>query len=137
MSNTDCLFCQIVAGKIPSHKIYEDANSLAFLDIYPAVEGFTLVIPKKHSPYVWDMAEDDYQYLMKTVKKVGSHLRDVLKPDRVGVHVEGIHVEHTHVKVIPFSTAEEFHRAPDMSREPDHAALAAMAKKLYINNADT
>lgn len=134
MSDPNCLFCLIVAGQVPNHTIYEDDHTLAFLDIYPTVEGFTVVIPKKHSPFVWDMNEPDYQNLMTTVKKVGTHLREVLKPERVGIHVEGLHIAHTHVKIFPFGTPEEFHRTPDMSKEPDHARLAAMANKLRLNS---
>ena len=54
----DCVFCQIAAGKIPCFKIYEEEGFLAFLDINPWVEGHTLVIPKKHYRWVWDMPEE-------------------------------------------------------------------------------
>ena len=55
----DCLFCKIIAGEIPSHKIYEDDKTFAFLDISPISEGHTLVIPKNHSKYVEEMNEED------------------------------------------------------------------------------
>lgn len=126
----DCLFCQIVAGKVPNYTVYEDEHTLAFLDIYPTVEGFTVVIPKQHSDYIWDMEDTDYQPLMNTVKKVGQRLQEVFQPKKIGVHVEGLHIKHTHVKVFPFSSGAEFHALPNMSREPDSQALTAMAERL-------
>ena len=51
----DCIFCKIVSGKIPCYKVYEDENFLAFLDIRPLNLGHTLVIPKKHFRWVWDV----------------------------------------------------------------------------------
>ncbi|HEX9595104.1 MAG TPA: HIT family protein [Candidatus Saccharimonadales bacterium] len=128
----DCIFCKIAAGEVPSHKIYEDEDVLAFLDIYPAVEGFTVVIPKKHSSFIWDMGDADYVKLMSSVKKVGTRIREVLQPKRVGIHVEGLHVEHAHVKVFGFSTPEEFHAEGDMNREPEHDKLSKIAESLRI-----
>lgn len=128
----DCIFCKIAAGNMPSHKIYEDELTLAFLDIYPPFEGYTIVIPKKHSPYVWDMENEDYLKLMETVKKTGQKIREAYPSKLAGVHIEGLHVEHTHVKVFPFSTPGEFHKEGDMSQEPDHDKLAAVAKKLKL-----
>ena len=54
-SMQECIFCQIVAGKLPSYKVYEDEEFLAFLDIFPKSTGHTLVIPKKHVEWVWDL----------------------------------------------------------------------------------
>ncbi len=54
----DCLFCRIIAGDIPSHKVYEDERSLAFLDILPASRGHTLVIPKTHAAGLMDITPE-------------------------------------------------------------------------------
>ena len=67
----DCVFCKIVNGGIPSSKVYEDKNSLAFLDINPLNKGHTLVIPKKHYETIADIPESEVAELMKVVKKVG------------------------------------------------------------------
>ena len=64
------VFSKIIAGELPSHKIYEDDRVLAFLDIYPKNEGHTLVIPKKPVEFVWDMTDSDYTYLMSVVKRL-------------------------------------------------------------------
>ncbi|HSX53056.1 MAG TPA: HIT domain-containing protein [Patescibacteria group bacterium] len=126
----DSIFTKIVKGEIPAHKVYEDDKTLAFLDIHPTKPGHTLVIPKMQVEFIWDLPEEDYQALMGTVKKVGSRIREVLKPKFVGMAVEGIAVPHTHVHVFPFETVEEYHHIADPNSEPDHAALAEMAKKL-------
>ena len=126
----DSIFTKIVRGEIPCHKIYEDDLTLAFLDIHPVQPGHTLVISKKQVEFVWDLPDEDYQAVMATAKNVGLRLRSALAVPYVGEQVVGIDVPHAHVHVIPFSTLEEFRHKPDLQAEPDHAALAAIAKTL-------
>ena len=71
MEMEDCIFCNIVAGKSPSHTIWEDEHFLAFLSIFPNTDGVTVVIPKKHYPsYVFELPEEVFQQLMIATKKV-------------------------------------------------------------------
>jgi histidine triad (HIT) family protein len=131
----DSIFTKIINGDIPSHKVYEDAHTFAFLDIHPIQPGQVLVVPKKQVGFVWDMESDDYQALMAAVQRVGRRLRDVLGRKRVGVMIEGLEVaDHAHVKVFPFDTEQEYRSTPDLSVEPDHTALAAMAKRLRLDD---
>jgi histidine triad (HIT) family protein len=106
----DSIFTKIIKGEIPSNKIYEDELTLAFLNIYPDVPGHTLVIPKKQIDHLWDLPAEDYVAVMETAKKVANRMREVLKPERVGVKVVGEEVPHAHVHLIPFNTVEEFKR---------------------------
>ena len=126
----ESVFTKIIKGDIPSHKVYEDEKTYAFLDIHPIQPGHTLVIPKIQVEFVWDLPDEDYQALMATVKKVGIRIREVLGKPYVGQQVVGVDVPHTHIHLIPFSKVEEYRAHPDMDAEPDHEALAAMAKKL-------
>jgi histidine triad (HIT) family protein len=126
----DSIFTKIIKGEIPCHKIYEDDKTLAFLDIHPVQPGHTLVIPKIQIDHLWDLPDEDYQAVMKSCKKVALRLREKLEVGRVGVQVMGIDVPHAHVQLIPFNTAEEYHTPQDMLAEPDHQALAELAKKL-------
>jgi histidine triad (HIT) family protein len=126
----DSIFTRIIKGEIPCHKIYEDDKTFAFLDIHPKTPGHTLVVPKRQLEFVWDLEDEDYQALMATAKKVALRLRTVLGAPYVGELVVGIDVPHAHVHVYPFSTAEESRFIPDLAAEPDHEALAAVAKKL-------
>lgn len=128
----DTLFTKIINGDIPSHKIYEDDKTYAFLDIYPKQPGHTLVVPKTAVDHLWDLSDEDYVALMQTVKKLGLHLREQLPVQRVGVSVEGFDVPHVHVHLIPCNSSNEMHQKPDMEAETDHSALAAMAQKLAL-----
>jgi histidine triad (HIT) family protein len=127
---SDTIFTEIIKGAIPCHKVYEDDKTLAFMDIHPAQPGHILVIPKKQVEFIWDMNDEYYLALMRSVKKVGNRVRDILQPHYVGISVEGISVPHTHVHIIPFATQAEFHHLADQTTEPDHTALAKMAEKL-------
>lgn len=126
----DSIFTKIIKGELPSHKVYEDEHTLAFLDIHPITPGHTLVIPKKQVEFVWDLDDEDYQHLMISVKKVARRLRETLAVPYVGVQVIGVDVPHAHVQLVPFTEAREYHQHVDMSAEPDHAALAKLAAKL-------
>ncbi|HEX7633425.1 MAG TPA: HIT domain-containing protein [Candidatus Saccharimonadales bacterium] len=129
---SDSIFTKIIKGEIPSHKIYEDDKTLAFLDIHPKQPGHVLVIPKSEVEFVWDLPAEDYQALMATVQKVAKHMREVLDIPYVGEQIEGTDVPHAHVHLIPFTTTHEFQALGDKDAEPDHAALAEMAKKLAL-----
>jgi histidine triad (HIT) family protein len=126
----DSIFTRIIKGEIPCHKVYEDDKTFAFLDIHPKTPGHTLIVPKKQVEFLWDLTDEDYQAVMSTVKKVALRIREVLKPPYVGELVVGEEVPHAHVHIYPFATLEESRRIPDPKAEPDHGALAAMAKKL-------
>lgn len=97
----DCIFCNIVAGDIPSHKVYEDDLVFAFLDISPIRKGHTLVVPKKHEPHLYHLDTDTYQAVMSAAKKIAVKQEKELNPKRVGFMVMGLDVPHAHVHVIP------------------------------------
>ncbi len=126
----DTIFTKIIKGEIPCHKLYEDDQTLAFLDIHPVQPGHTLIIPKKQIEFVWDLPPEDYQKLMGTTLKVAKRLREVLGTTYIGERIVGVDVPHAHVQLIPFNTVEEYKKPQDMDAEPGHAALAALAKKL-------
>ena len=125
----DSIFTKIIKGEVPSHKIYEDEKTLAFLNIHPSVEGHTLVIPKAQVPNVWDLADDDYAALMTTTRLVARRLQEILGTERVGERVIGLDIPHAHIHLVPFDTPEQYY-AKETTAEPDHAKLAALAEKL-------
>lgn len=126
----DSIFTKIIDGEIPSHKIYEDDNVYAFLDIHPVTPGHTLVIPKQQVEFLWDMNDGDYQLLTLATKRIAAHIRDTLEVPYVGVQVIGVDVPHAHIHLIPFSEAQQYRNQPDMTAEPNHDELAAIAEKL-------
>ena len=104
----DCIFCKIARGEIPSEKIWEDNEFLAILDIMPNTEGMTLVLPKKHfDSDVFQMPDEDYLKMMKAVKKVAKILEKGLSVKRVALVVEGMGVNHMHVKLYPLHGLKE------------------------------
>lgn len=126
----DSIFTKIIKGEIPCYKIYEDDKTLAFLDIHPLQPGHTLVIPKVQVDHIWDLDDGDYKAVMDTSKKVANRLREVLKPERVGVKVVGTDVPHAHVHLFPFNTDNEFHAKQDFNYQPTNEELAKIAKQL-------
>src|SRR3990167_2332946 len=100
---SECIFCKIVKGEAPNHKVWEDENYLAFLTIFPNTEGFTVVIPKEHYPSaVFDIPEDVFLGLTLASKKVSKLLESKLKDvGRVGLVYEGFGVDHAHAKLFP------------------------------------
>ena len=86
-----CIFCKIINGNIPSYKVLEDEENIAFLTINPFKEGHTLAVPKKHIDYIFDMEDQDLTSLMSFSKKVAAILKQVFNPlsGKIGVVVGG------------------------------------------------
>jgi histidine triad (HIT) family protein len=99
----DCVFCKIVSGELPSYKFWEDQDHIAFLDINPIREGHTLVIPKKHFVYLFDMEDEIVSGLIKSSKKVAEVLKASFQPktQKIGIIVYGLDVDHTHIHMVP------------------------------------
>jgi len=96
----DCIFCKIVKGEIPCHKIYEDDNFLAFLDISPVSLGHTLLIPKNHFRWVYDVPNSSE--LWQVAQKIAIALKDSkLNPDFISFLTVGNEVPHAHIHIIP------------------------------------
>lgn len=99
----ECIFCKIVKGEAPCHKIWEDEKHLAFLSIFPNTEGFSVVIPKEHYPsYAFEVPEEVLIDLVLATKKVAKIL-DLKFEDvgRTGLMFEGFGVDHLHAKLFP------------------------------------
>ena len=97
------IFTKIISGEIPSFKIYEDDNYLAFLDINPNALGHTLCIPKKEVDQVFDLDDDALSGLMIFSKKVANAIKKAVVCKRVGISVIGLEVPHVHVHLIPIN----------------------------------
>lgn len=95
----DCVFCKIIAGEAPSYKVYEDNNFLAFLDIRPLNPGHTLVIPKKHCRWVWDVKDIGKYY--EVVQKIALAIKRALDTEYVASFVFGGEILHAHVWLVP------------------------------------
>ena len=123
------IFTRIVNGEIPCHKIAEDKDFLAFLDINPLQEGHTLVIPKKEVNYIFDVENDLHAGLWNFAKKVGKAIEKVVPCQRIGITVIGLEVPHTHIHLIPLKTMYDMDfRKPKLTFSNEE--LATLAKKI-------
>src|SRR5579872_5638508 len=95
----DCIFCKIIRGEIPSYKVYEDEYFLAFIDIQPQSPGHTLVIPKKHYRWVWDVPHVGEYF--EVVRKIAKAQQKAFNTDWILSKIVGEEVEHAHIWVYP------------------------------------
>ncbi|MDE1816302.1 MAG: HIT domain-containing protein [Thaumarchaeota archaeon] len=99
-----CIFCNIVSGSIPSRKVYETPNSLAFLDAFPLVRGHVLVIPTAHHVKIQEMTRQENADLFEAVKVVTEKVERLAPSSLVAIHngkESGQEVPHVHVHIIP------------------------------------
>ena len=116
------VFTSIIAGEIPCHRVWEDDQHLAFLDINPIRPGHCLVIPKREISYIFDMEETEYTALWNAVRTVEKKIRNATGCQRVVVSVVGWEVPHVHVHLIPTDEMANF-------PAPASPAFAARAKR--------
>lgn len=129
---SDSIFTKIIKGEIPCHKIYEDDNVIAFLDIHPIKPGHTLVVPKKQIEQFTELDPEDYSHLMAVTQVIAQQIQRTLGVKRICVRIEGLDVSHTHVHLIPTEDEKGIYEQ-DMDAEPDHTALAKIATQLRIS----
>lgn len=123
------IFSKIVAGEIPCHKIAEDENFFAFLDINPLVEGHTLVIPKQETDYIFDIDDNQLAAMMLFAKKVAKAIQAALPCKKVGMAVYGLEVPHAHIHLVPINRESDmFFGNEKMKVTPQE--LAATAAKI-------
>ena len=135
MKKSDCIFCKIISGEIPSCKIHEDDEFLAILDIAQFTEGHTIVIPKEHFDTMWDVPNIG-EYLA-FVQKVGNHFRG-LEYKYVDTLTFGRMVLHSHVHIVPHNgDSDDWEKAlqvigeyqQDPSRHPNNDKGKKLIKK--------
>jgi histidine triad (HIT) family protein len=99
----DCIFCKIVKGELPSYKVYEDENFLAFLDIFPVKKGQTVIVTKQHyTSKVTEVPEDILKNLIAVTRKVAASIESKLADvERCQIVFEGFHTNHLHAKLFP------------------------------------
>ncbi len=97
----NCIFCKITRGEIPANKVYEDENTIAFLDIHPKAPGHTLLIPKEHYRWFLDMPDNLYQKVFESVKKVSLKLKEEYTADYIRLGIVGTDVDHVHIHLLP------------------------------------
>ena len=127
----NCIFCKIVQGEIPCYKVYEDEKFLAFLDIRPLNLGHTLVIPKKHYRWVWEV--ENIEEYFKVVQKIALAMKQSLETDYIVSLIFGEEVEHAHIWLVPRYENDGHGPAIDLKniKEFSQEQMAEVAEKIH------
>ena len=134
MNGPDCIFCQIVAGELPAHKLYEDERIVAFMDINPATRGHALVIPREHIPDVHAVDPDTLGACAVAAKRLAGRAVQALAADGVNLlnsagPAAWQTVFHFHIHVIPRYEGDPL-RLPWVPGPGDPDEISAAAEKL-------
>jgi histidine triad (HIT) family protein len=121
------IFSKIVQGEIPCHKIAEDDQFLAFLDVMPLVEGHTLVIPKQEIDYIFDLDPEVLADLMKFAQRIAPAIKKAIPCKRIGVAVIGLEVPHAHVHLVPLNRMLDINFSQEKLK-PSQESLAKTAE---------
>lgn len=127
------IFSRIAAGEIPSHKVAEDEEFYAFLDINPVAVGHTLVIPKAEVDYIFDIDDAKLGRMMAFAKRVARAQEAAILCKRVGLAVMGLEVPHAHIHLIPITKESDmyFGGAKLSLTQDELAEIAARIRKEY------
>jgi histidine triad (HIT) family protein len=130
----DCIFCKIVAGDLPAHKVQEDEHTIAFMDLNPWTRGHALVIPRRHSRNLYEVPDEDLEHAVLAAKRLALTMRDRLGCDGVNLlnccePAAWQTVFHTHIHVIPRYDDDPL-QLPVRPREAEEGELAAVASDL-------
>ena len=125
------IFSKIIAGEIPCHKIAENDEFFAFLDIRPLAEGHTLVVPKQETDYIFDLDDDQLGRMMAFAKKVAVAQKEAIPCQRIGIMVIGLEVSHAHIHLVPMQKESDMNLSrtrPTFTPE-EFAAIAARIRE--------
>ena len=133
----DCIFCKLIAGELPSHKIYENDKVMAFLDILPISTGHTIIVPKNHVADVENLNDDDLCAMAIAIKKIGKAVMEGLDVKGYSVFLDNKdaanqHVPHVHFHLVPRKEGDNLARWPQTGYSDGEAeeALAKIIEKL-------
>ncbi len=101
------IFSKIIEGQIPSYKITETEDFLAFLDVFPLMEGHVLVVPKKEIDNILDLSPVLYTSLFSFTQKIGKAIEAAIPCKKVGIAVIGLEVPHAHIHLVPINSADD------------------------------
>ena len=127
------IFSRIVAGEIPCHKVAEDEEFFAFLDINPVAKGHTLVIPKQETDYLFDLEDALLGRMMAFAKRVARAQEAAIPCKRIGMAVMGLEVPHAHIHLIPITKESDMYFGGEKMTitQDELAVVAALIRKAY------
>lgn len=124
----DCLFCKIIKGEVPSYKVWEDENFFAFLNINPINPGHTILVPKKHLDYIFDLEEPLYLEIFKTAKKLSEPLKRAVGAKRIALAIEGFVIPHIHIHLVPVNRVNDLD--PNRAKKGNPEELSEMMERI-------
>lgn len=126
----NCIFCKIVGGSEPAHKIWESDDFLSFLSIHPCNPGHACLIPRQHVDYVFDLEEPLYAGIFQVARQLSWPIKRATDAERIGIAVEGFGVRHVHLHLVPLYNVSELdpHRHIKQSQD-ELAEMAEMIRK--------
>lgn len=127
------IFSRIIAGEIPCHKIAENDQYFAFLDVFPCAIGHVLVVPKQEIDYLFDLSDELYVGLMAFAKQIEPAIRKAVPCKRVGVAVIGLEVPHAHVHLIPMNSMSDMDFHNKLKLSPEELAETAAKIRSFLN----
>jgi len=137
----DCIFCKIVLGKSPCFKLLEDEATLAIMDIFPANDGHCLVLTKEHYPTLFDITDQAFAAVSRSVSRVARAVNQALSPaglNLVQANGRGAHqtVDHFHVHILP-RKADDRLLLNWAAKPGDHPTIAARAEEIRAGLTNT
>ena len=126
------IFSRIVAGEIPCHKVAENEEFFAFLDINPKADGHTLVIPKQEIDYLFDIEDEMLGRMIKFAKTVASGLKKAIPCKRIGLAVIGLEVPHAHIHLIPIRKESDLFAGKAKKKPEELAQIAASIRAKLV-----
>ncbi len=125
------IFTKIINGEIPSYKVAENNDFIAFLDINPNAKGHTLVVPKKEENKIFDLSKDEYSALMDFSYSIAKALEKTIACKRIGMSVIGLEVPHVHVHLIPINVMADMQFQQKVKMSSDE--FVELAKNISQN----
>ncbi len=127
------LFSRIISGEIPCHKIAEDENFIAFLDIMPLAPGHVLVVPKKEIDYIFDLDAFLLAGILPFARTIASAMEKAIPCERIGISVIGLEVPHAHMHLIPLRTMDDINFSkPKLKMSQEELADTAAAIRKFL-----
>jgi len=120
------IFTKIIAGEIPCHKVAENDEFFAFLDINPKTDGHTLVIPKQEIDYIFDIEDEALGRMMQFAKMIARAIEKAISCKRIGVAVIGLEVPHAHIHLIPIRQESDLFAGKSKKTQEELAQTAAL-----------
>ncbi len=127
-----CVFCKIARKELPAHIVYEDEETIAFLNIKPLHPGHTLVIPKQETDFWLNASAETMSVIMPAAQKVGRAINQAFQPERVALLIVGLDIPHLHLHLVPVKKSGDLAFGTEKMATDEELKLSAETIKKYL-----